>query len=177
MATQFSDPEWWPKPPPKPPQRISPLKIFFGTLVPLAAVAAVVVLVVKQQSEPSAHSSAPPSIQAFEACLRAHGVSAGEQGAGVGNAAGACRSELPSGTQPQALQPPQTARQAGVQQAFNQCVRTAVAGLPRGGGGGFGRGGPSRQSFESAVAVCRATSEHEATTPAQTTTTTTPAVA
>ena len=169
MASQFSDPAWWPKPPPKPPQRISPAKIVFGTLLPIAAVAAVVVLIVEQQSQHSPRSSAPPSIQAFEACLRAHGVTSGEQGSAVSQAAGACKSELPSGTQPQAFERPQTAKEAAVQQAFNQCVRTAVAGLPRG-SGGFGARGPSRQAFESAIAVCRATSEQEAATPGAPTT-------
>ncbi len=177
MATQFSDPAWWPKPPPKPPQRISPLKILFTTLLPVAAVAAVVVLIVKQQSHGSTKPSAPPSIAAFESCLRAHGVSGGEQGAIVGRAATACRSELPVGTQPRAFGPQQSAENASVQQAFEQCVRTAVGSLSRG-GGSFGGHGGSRQSFESAIAVCRATAEQEATTPTETTTTTpAPAVA
>ena len=177
MGTQFSDPAWWPKPPPKPPQRISPAKIVFGTLLPVAAVVTVAVFVIRQQSHSSSRATAPPSIAAFEACLKAHGVTGGERGASVGRAAGACRSELPSGTQPQAFEPARSEAQSRVQQAFEQCVRNAVAAVPGGGGGSFGGRGPNRQAFDEAVAVCRATAQHETTAPAETTTTTVPSVA
>jgi hypothetical protein len=178
VGTQFSDPAWWPQPPPKPPQRISPAKIVFGTLLPLAAVVAVIVLIVKQESHHAPRPTAPPSIAAFEACLRSHGVTGGKRGSTVGQAAGACKSELPAGTQPQAFAPAQSAAQARVQQSFEECIRRAVAASP-GGGGGFGNRGSDRQAFDDAVAVCRATAENEATSPPgpSTTTTTGPAVA
>jgi hypothetical protein len=172
VAAEFSDPDWWPTPPPRPPKKVPLARLVVGTVAPALAVAAVVVLVVVQQSRPRSSPSVTPSIAAFEACLRAHGIADGQQGSDVGRATRACRSALPAGTQAQAFGPAPTPRQASIQAAFEQCVRNAVAGLPRG-GGPLG-GGPSRRSFEDALSVCRATAQHESTAPTTTAATTTP---
>ena len=43
MSSRFSDPDWWPTPPPKPPKAPSVAKLVFGTLIPALAVVGVVV--------------------------------------------------------------------------------------------------------------------------------------
>ena len=43
MSSRFSNPDWWPTPPPKPPKAPSVAKLVFGTLIPALAVVGVVV--------------------------------------------------------------------------------------------------------------------------------------
>jgi hypothetical protein len=148
MATEFSDPAWWPKPPPKPPKPIPLTKILVGTIVPLAVIAGVVVLVLTQRPK-----AAPTrSIAAFETCLRTQGIVAGDQSPQAERAAHACRGKLPAGT---TFQPEQQegGSAADAQKRFNECVQSALASIPRR-SGPFGRGG-GRSGVGDAVAVCR----------------------
>ena len=43
MSSRFSNPDWWPTPPPKPLKAPSVAKLVFGTLVPALAVVGAVV--------------------------------------------------------------------------------------------------------------------------------------
>ncbi len=154
MASQFSDPAWWPKPPPKPPKPISAAKIVFGTLVPGAALIAGAFFVLTQHSSKSPGASTQ-SIAAFDACLRTRGYSPADAGSTAARqAVQACAARLPPGTHVGSF-----GAQSTEQEQFNDCVRNATADLPGGGGSGvgrFGRGGSgARQAFENAVEVCQ----------------------
>ena len=152
MASEFSDPAWWPKPPPKPPSSVSTMAILLGTIVPVVAVAAVLIaLFVHRAHHPAA--VAGRSVAAFQSCLRNQGVltpSAETNDAMLRQAALACRSHVP------ALAPGGD-RAAAAQQALQQCLQAATQHFRSGFvPGRFGGGGGARQSYESATALCRA---------------------
>src|SRR5580693_2265705 len=94
---EFSDPAWWPKPPPKPPVHISLPRIILGSLVPVGLVAVVVTLIVTQHGH---HAPRVRSVAAYESCLSSHGAGpAGERGANPSfQARRACAALLPQGT-------------------------------------------------------------------------------
>ena len=48
VGKDFSDPAWWPTPPPKPPRKISTAAIVFGTFVPIVVIVILIVAVVGQ---------------------------------------------------------------------------------------------------------------------------------
>jgi hypothetical protein len=164
MATQFSDPAWWPKPPPQPPKPVSIRKIMFGTVVPIAAVVvgAIVVFTMHTNS-----ASSTRSIAAFDACLKAHGASQGSSGRPTRDAARACQDKLPPGTRIGTF-----GTESSAQEQFDECLRSALAGIPR----GDLRDPGGRQAYENAVQVCQTLIEGRggSTTIGQTTTTTTP---
>jgi hypothetical protein len=179
MPAEFSDPAWWPKPPPKPPRRISTAAIVFGTILPLAVIAIVVVAIVNQRKH-STDGAAGQSLTAFEACMRDQGAETPSERSNsrfLQQAAVACRGHLPKGMQLPSFTPAAPVDQA-TQQAFEQCMQEATANLRRRGPGGLGGSGV-RQAFENAIAVCRRLVEgHGASTlPPETTTSQTPAVA
>jgi len=146
MASQFSDPAWWPKPPPQPPKPISMTKIVFGTLLPVAALIVGGILVFNQHTS---SASSTRSIAAFDDCLKAHGYEPGRTDSSQTSAAvRACRNKLPPGTQ---LPRSGGNSRGGNAQAFNDCIRSSTAGLGRGGFSAL-----DRQKFEEAIEVCRA---------------------
>ncbi len=161
MASEFSDPAWWPTPPPEPPRTVSMTKVVFGTLVPIAAGVLILVVVLNQRHHHTAVDS--HSYAAFQACFEAQG---GDSPAARTNTrllqedAEACQDHLPPGTKLPSLAA--TLNEQAAQEAFQKCMQAATANLRRGfGGGGFGsRFGSSsgRQAFEKAVALCQAVS-------------------
>lgn len=153
MAAEFSDPAWWPKPPPKPPKPISMTKVVFGTLVPIVAVAALAVWIFTQHGAKS--TAQGKSIAAFEACLRAHGATPGRAGGtATQQAVQACAGSLPTGTQLSAFGlgfgRPRN-RQQGTAQAFAECMQSATAGLA--GGGRLGSAS-ARDAVRNAEELC-----------------------
>ncbi len=152
MGSEFSDPAWWPTPPPAPPKPISTSKIVLGTIVPVVLVAALVAGLVSQRSHSSASGR---SLVAFQDCLKGQGVlvsSAESNDALLRQAAVACRNHVPA--LPKTADP-----QAAAAQAMQQCMNAASAKLRSTANvrpGPFGGGPPSRQAYERAVATCRA---------------------
>ncbi len=158
MASQFSDPEWWPKPPPKPPRPISIWKVVFGTLVPAVAVIAGAAFVVTQRSGSSAGSPCPAATSAAAPTAGGPVAPRGPQ---------ACAPARPPGTG--------TGRFGGDgpgQVAFESCIRSATAGLSP---GSFrhGHGDAIRNAYE----VCQTLIQGSGTAPLEpgTTTATPPA--
>ena len=161
MASEFSDPAWWPTPPPEPPRTVSMTKVVFGTLLPVAAGILITVVVLTQKHHHSAADS--HSYAAFQACFEAQG---GDSPAARTNTrllqedAEACRDHLPPGTKLPSLAA--TLNEQAAQAAFQKCMQAATANLHHGfGGGGFGGrfgGSSAEKAFEKAVALCRAVS-------------------
>jgi hypothetical protein len=171
--TQFSDPAWWPKPPPKPPTPISIRKVLFGTLLPILAVAGFAAWVITQHH--SSEPSATRSIAAFESCIRAHGVTGGSTSADQARQASqACAGKLPPGTRIGSFGGSTDRPTASEEEAFNECMRSATAGIPR------RPGSAESDAMRNAVDMCRAltqTTSGTTTTAPATTTTTIPSVA
>ncbi|HEX4518597.1 MAG TPA: hypothetical protein VH063_03345 [Gaiellaceae bacterium] len=162
MANEFSDPAWWPTPPPKPPSKVSTTKVVFGTLLPVGAAVLIAIVVLTQKHHQSAADT--HSYAAFQACFEAQGgdTQAAETNSRLMQAAAtACRDHLPPGTRLPSLTESVSEQEA--QQAFNKCMSAATANLRGGGhgrsvgpfGGGFGRSS-LRQTIEKAEALCRA---------------------
>ena len=93
MSDRFSDPNWWPQPPPKPLKAPSAAKLVFGTLVPaVAVVGAVVWMSGFGHSGHKAKSAAPLAVtvgaaaegsrQAFFECMRSAGAGSRSRGGG-----------------------------------------------------------------------------------------------
>ncbi len=150
--SDFSDPAWWPTPPPKPPKAASTPKLVFGTLLPLVVVGAVVAAFVTHRSN-SSTDTAGRSLTSFEACMKDQGADAPSASSNVRLLrldAEACKDHLPKGipvpTYAEPSGPSETARQA-----FQQCVQSALASLR----GGSVRGVSSRQDIQRAVDFCR----------------------
>lgn len=155
--TGFSDPAWWPKPPPRPPAHVSLPKILLGAFVPIALVTAVVVLVVTQRHD---GASSVRSVAAYEGCLDSHlGHPGAAAGAGAPRASSAqalhdCQPLLPPGVAVGSLVPSSPAANAAEAQ-FQSCVRNAIAGVPRR-DLGFGRfGGRPSSAVRAAISVCQ----------------------
>lgn len=151
-VAEFSDPAWWPKPPPKPPVHISLPTIILGSLVPVGLIAVVTTLILTQHGH---HPAAVRSLAAYDSCLASHGAgpaATGETDA-VRRAQRACEGLLPPGTAVGAISPASAPNSAQAQ--FETCVRNAIGGLPnRGRGGGrFGRG--PGNALRAAESVCR----------------------
>jgi hypothetical protein len=99
MSGRFSDPNWWPTPPPKPPKAPSEMKLVFGTLVAaLVVVGAFVALSGfghsghKAKTAAAAAPAAPVAVgvdaaraerrQALQQCLKSMGAGSGPRGGG-----------------------------------------------------------------------------------------------
>jgi hypothetical protein len=153
MADDFTDPGWWPTPPPDPPKHISTATIVLGTIVPIAVVAMLVLALVTHKSH-SANTSGR-SLAAFQSCLGEQGVmtsSAESNDALLRQAAIACKSHVP----PLARGVDEA---KAVQQELDDCMRAAQSKLRRTVVpiGPFA-GPPSRRAYENASATCRAES-------------------
>ena len=156
MGTDFSDPAWWPTPPPKPPRKISTAAIVFGTIVPVAVIAIVAVAIVGQKKHASAAETGR-SLAAFEACMRGEGASSPTERSNsrfLDQDAQACRGHLPKGMAVPSFAPPSGADEAA-QRAFTECMQAATASISRSRVGGPFGGGSARDAFRNAVATCR----------------------
>jgi hypothetical protein len=126
--------------------------LVLGTLLPVVVAAAIVALVVTHRSH-SSGDAATRSPTAFASCMKDQGAETPSVRANVRLlrlAAAACKSHLPKGMPlPDFTIPAEPAQ--GAREAYQQCVRSALAGLS--GGGRFSR--PSQKEFENAVALCR----------------------
>ena len=129
MSDRFSDPSWWPQPPPKPLKAPSAAMLVFGSLV--AAVAVVGALFwlsgighsghkAKSAADPAAvtvSAAAQGSRQAFAECMRSMGAGSGSPSRGRFGGGGpsknfreardVCRSLLQPG-EPGPIAPPRT---------------------------------------------------------------------
>ncbi len=161
---EFSDPQWWPKPPPKPPTPITLRTVVLRTFLPVVVIAAAAALIITQgRSHPE--RGVVQSVAAYESCLRSHGVAASAN-AGP-DVVRRCEAFLPPGTAVGTYGKPDP-RQA----AFQQCVRNAAANLPQHGfGAGRFGGGPS-SAFRRAVEVCQSLAQGAGSAPPATGTTT-----
>jgi hypothetical protein len=126
--------------------------VILGTLVPIAAIAIAVVLIMTQKAAKSG-AAAGRSIAAFDACLRAKVEASPGQSpspTALQQEAEACGNHLPPGTRvpdfTRSQGPP-----ASEQQAYDQCMQAALGNVQRGPGRAF-----NRQAFENASAMCRA---------------------
>ena len=102
MSSNWSDPNWWPAPrrPPKPPPSAS--KIVLGTLLPIAAIAGLVIALTGfRHSDNATHgrTKAPAAVttgpvdarQAFEDCMRS---AVGSRPSGFGRFGGPSRDQI-----------------------------------------------------------------------------------
>jgi hypothetical protein len=147
-VTDFSDPSWWPTPPPKPPKAVSTPKLVFGTLLAL-----VVLLTNKDDKKPAA--AAGRSIAAFTACMKEQGADSPSVQANARILrldAIACKDHLPKGVQLPDFSEPAGGDQAGGN-AFQQCMQSAYANLRGNRGGRIGGG--SRKAFRDSESLCR----------------------
>jgi len=179
MGTDFSDPAWWPTPPPKPPRKVSTSTIVFGTFVPIALVVIVVVAIVGQRKHASAAETGR-SLTAFEACMKAEGATSPTERSNsrfLEQDAEACQEHLPRGMAMPSFQPPSGADQAA-RQAFDECMQAATANISRSRLGGPFGGGSARDAFRNAIATCRSlVGTQQGAAPPPPETTTVPAVA
>jgi hypothetical protein len=121
MADRFSDPGWWPTPPPKPLKAPSAAKLVFGTILPAVAVVGAVVALStighsSDKAKPKAAAPVPVRVgateqsrrQAFADCMKSMGAGSGFRSGGRFGGGGpskrfrtafeVCRSLLSSGT-------------------------------------------------------------------------------
>ena len=179
MGTDFSDPAWWPTPPPKPPRKVSTATIVFGTFVPIALIVIVIVAIVGQHRHASA-AGAGRSLTAFQACMRSEGATSPTERSNsrfLQQDAEACQEHLPTGMALPSFQPPSGADQAA-QRVFAECMQAATANISRSRLGGPFGGSSTRDAFRNAIATCRSLvgpQQSQGPPPAQTTTV--PAVA
>jgi hypothetical protein len=177
MGKDFSDPAWWPTPPPKAPRKISTATIVFGTILPVVVIVIVVVAIVGQKKH-SSGAETGRSLAAFEACMRSEGASSATERSNsrfLEQDAQACKDHLPRGVAVPSFAPPSGADQAS-QRAFAECMQAATANSSRGRGGGPFGGSSARDAFRKAIATCRSLvgepgSSGTAPPPAETTTT------
>ena len=155
----FSDPSWWPTPPPKPPKAVSTPKLVFGTLLPVAVgVIVLVVVLTKHHKKPDA--AAGRSIAAFTACMKEQGADTPSVQANarmLNLDAIACKDHLPKGVGVPNFGDTGSPGQAGGN-AFAQCMQSAYVNLRGSSGGRFG--GPSRKAFQDAESLCRSLTQH-----------------
>jgi hypothetical protein len=153
VADDFTDPGWWPTPPPDPPKHISTATIFLGTVVPIAVIAMLVLALVTHKSHSA--STSGRSLASFQSCLGDQGVltsSAESNDALLRQAAVACKTHVP-------LLPKDVDQVKAAQQELESCQNAASRKLRS-----ATRvvspflGPPSRQGYENAVATCRAES-------------------
>ena len=157
VGADFSDPAWWPTPPPKPPRKISTATIVFGTFVPIAVIVILIVAIAGQHKHASA-ADAGRSLTAFESCMHEQGAGSPTQRSNsrfLQDDAEACRAHLPAGMAVPSFAPPSGADEAA-QRAFSECVQAATASISRShrAGGPFG-GSSARDAFRNAIATCR----------------------
>jgi hypothetical protein len=161
-----SNPSWWIPPPPlRPPKPISVSRVLLGTLLPIVAVAVVVVLVVTHKSASSTEVTGR-SLSAFQACVRARGIDTSRAtGANrLQSALRSCASHLPHGARLPTVSPRPRGSDAEAR-AYGPCMQSALANL----GAGGGARGFSRTTFRNAQTMCRALAKGTGS-PAQTTT-------
>jgi hypothetical protein len=179
MGNQFSDPAWWPTPPPKPPRKVSTATIVFGTFVPIAIIVIVIVAIAGQHKHASAAESGR-SLAAFQACMKSEGATSPTESSNsrfLQQDAEACQEHLPKGMAVPSFDPPSGADQAA-QRAFAECMQAATANISRSRVGGPFGGSSARDAFRNAVATCRSLVGTQQAQPAPAeTTTTVPAVA
>ena len=95
MADRFSDPGWWPTPPPKPLEAPSAAKLVFGTILPAVAVVGAVVALStighsghKPKAKEAPAAATPVGAteqsrrQAFADCMKSMGAGSGFRGGG-----------------------------------------------------------------------------------------------
>jgi hypothetical protein len=97
MPGSFSDPNWWPTPPPKPLRAPSAPRLIFGTVVPVLAVVGAIFAMSgfghSGHNRKQARAGAPPVAlrvgasghdrrQAFQQCLKSMGAGSGFGGGG-----------------------------------------------------------------------------------------------
>jgi hypothetical protein len=151
MTEDAHDPGWFPTIAPDPPKHISTATIVLGTIVPVAAVAILVLALFTHKS----HSGEGRSLPAFQSCLKGQGVltaSAESNDALLRQAAVACKAHVPlldKGLDPVTAAQKQldACMQAASQKLRTGAVRIGPIFVP-----------PSRQAFEDAQATCRAES-------------------
>lgn len=155
-TSKFSDPAWWPQPPPQPPKPIATWKIVVVSVLTTLGVAAVVILIATHDPKKKTTAPVTKSIAAFTACVKAHGVimETEQDGSKLQAAVDACRDRLPEGTQLRSFQPRPTGSR-GRGEAYSSCMEAALANLPR----------PSRatidsyrKAYQKASMVCRSLS-------------------
>jgi hypothetical protein len=173
MGTEFSDPAWWPTPPPKPPRKVSTATIVFGTIVPIAIIVIVIVAIVGQHKHASAATGR--SLGAFQACMKSEGASSPTERSNsrfLQQDAEACQDHLPKGMALPSFEPPSGADEAA-QRAFAECMQAATANISRSRLGGPFGGSSARNAFQNAIATCRSLvgSQQGSAPPAETTTT------
>jgi hypothetical protein len=154
VTSGFSNPSWFPTPPPRPLKPISTPKVILGTVVPFAAIAVVVVLIMTQKPARSTAATGR-SIAAFNACLRAKVEASPGQApspTALQQDAEACGNHLPAGTRVPDFTRSQRPSNSE-QQAYDQCMQAALGNGQQGAGRG---GGFNRQAVENASAICRA---------------------
>jgi len=149
----FSDPKWWPQPPPAAPKHISRGAVLMRGVLPLIVIAAVVAFVVV--SERNHNAAAARSQAAYTHCLLTHdaAIASAATSAISAQAIADCQALDPAAATPQ--RGPGGAQQAtpgSPQSLFNTCIRNAL-GSSGGSHSRFSRGGAS-PAFQAAVLVC-----------------------
>jgi hypothetical protein len=157
----FTNPSWWPTPPPKAPKPVSTPKLVFGTLIPVViGIVAVVMLLTNRHHKPDA--AVGHTITAFTACIVEQGANEPSErtNARMLNVdAAACRDHLPFGMALPDFTQTEDPEQAAGQDALQQCMQSAYANLS---GGGSRRGRPSRKAFQDALSLCRSLTRRRA---------------
>jgi hypothetical protein len=150
----FSDPKWWPQPPPAAPKHISRGAVFMRGVLPLIAIAAVAVFVILSERQ---HNAAAARTQAAYAhCLATHGAksaSATVEGVAVAD----CASIDPAAATSQRGQGGPFAARGNANSQLGACVLSA---LRSSGGlrGAFSHDDPS--AIEAAQAACASILAH-----------------
>jgi hypothetical protein len=154
-VNDFSDPSWWPTPPPKPPKAVSTPKLVFGTLLPVAIGVVALVVLLTNKHHKQADAADGRSIAAFTACMKEQGADSPSVQANtrmLNLDAIACKDHLPKGVQLPNFSDTGGGDQAGGN-AFQQCMQSAYVNLRGNSGGRIGSG--SRKAFQDAVSLCR----------------------
>lgn len=155
----FSDPKWWPQPPPAAPKHISRGAVFMRIVLPLVAIAAVVVFVIL--SERDHNAAAARSQAAYARCLATHdarSTSASVEGQAVAD----CASLDPAAATSQGGQGGLLTERGSAQAQLRACMNSALA-ASGGLRGAFSHGGPS--AVETAQAECMNIIAHSNTRP------------
>ncbi len=160
---EFSDPAWWPKPPPKLPTTVSLQRIVFLGLVPLLVAGALVVLVHERRGHPAAATGHP--VAAVGSCTPSRAARpAPARSRSAARARTSCAALVPSVNGIADFAPAH-----GRAGQFGSCLEGATGKTP-----GEARAGGSSTRLpaailRAAVAVCESLSrEHPARPPART---------
>lgn len=147
----FSDPKWWPQPPPSAPKHISLGAVLVRSVLPLVAIAGVVVFVVL--SERHHNAAATRSQAAYARCLLTHdAVASATADVLSAQAIADCQALDPVASTARGPGAGFQAGAGGPAQRLMSCIRNAI-GASGGGNGGFSRPGSS-SAFRAAALVC-----------------------